>query len=278
MVAFAALASAAKVARWILELLIGRWLDTRFKERLERLRQEHAKEVARLNGDLAQEATRLKSSLDKDVEHVKGAIVRELELLKGRINAQADRRLRLHQYEFDTLPELWTLLDRAYNRVARSVASLDQFPDFSLMNHDALVRYAQARNYSPDQLERFLKKPDRDTAAKINKLIRDNAAGKAQWKLRSFNRRNGIFWPDDIQAEVATIVDEMGKILIYGGDRADLPDPIRTEFYRLLALYTDNDRKRLNQVRALIKDRLNANVLAEESAIVEDALTRAPSA
>jgi len=58
---------------------------------------------------------------------------KELEHLRYRINALMDRMTKVHQREFDVVPEAWSRLIDSYNQVTAFVASLQKYPDLDRM-------------------------------------------------------------------------------------------------------------------------------------------------
>ncbi|MBV8766846.1 MAG: hypothetical protein JOZ66_18215, partial [Hyphomicrobiales bacterium] len=68
----------------------------------------------------------------------KHAQQRELERVKFEVNALMDRTLKLHQKEFDVLPELWGLLVEAHARLIAVTSPLQHFPDLHRMSSDQL--------------------------------------------------------------------------------------------------------------------------------------------
>jgi hypothetical protein len=90
----------AAVSYWLFKLFSEKWLNTKFQERLESYKHEQQK---------------------------------ELEQLRFKINALMDRTTKLHQREFDVLPEAWSRLVDAHDHVF-SV----QYPDVDKMNGQQL--------------------------------------------------------------------------------------------------------------------------------------------
>ncbi|MFA5923884.1 MAG: hypothetical protein WC856_21765 [Methylococcaceae bacterium] len=81
--------------------LAAKWLDARFDGRLEELKHEQQK---------------------------------ELEQLRYKVSALLDRAVKLHQREFDVLPEAWAKLNDAYWYVRSFTSSIQSYPDIDRMN------------------------------------------------------------------------------------------------------------------------------------------------
>jgi hypothetical protein len=82
----------AAVAVWLCKLFGEKWLNTKFEERLASFRHEHQKEIERL---------------------------------RLRINTLMDRTTKLHQREFDVLPEAWGRINDAYDKICGGMFRFD---------------------------------------------------------------------------------------------------------------------------------------------------------
>ncbi|MCW2283983.1 hypothetical protein M2323_001596 [Rhodoblastus acidophilus] len=229
---------------WVGKQFVENWLSTKFKERLQSLQFEQSKETERLKGQINQE-----------VEH-----------LKGRINAQADRRLRLHQYEFETLPRLWQLIDKAFIKTAHAIVSFEKIP--ILDNDEAkLKKYAERCNYSEAETEFLIDAQDKIKAiSQISRFRRNNSANAAVWKLRRYNAKNGIFWQKEIRDAVDELTAEINEIMVYVEmeDKREVgAEPIKRH-YELVRSFTDSSRARLTPLQTMIITRLNANVISPD--------------
>lgn len=116
----------------------------------------------------------LSAKFGERLESYKHAQQRELEQLKLTINTTFDRTVKLHGYEFDVLPELWTKLNTAFGSAIQFVSPLQSYPDLDRMN--------------PKQFEEFLEKCGLDTWQK-DEL---RATIKERWRVYS----KMIFWKD----------------------------------------------------------------------------------
>ena len=91
---------------WLFRTFSEKWLSAKFAERLAAYKHEQQK---------------------------------ELEHLKFAINAQMDRATKLHQKEFDALPEAWGRLMDAHGIIMSVVSRLQSTPDLNAMASDQLV-------------------------------------------------------------------------------------------------------------------------------------------
>jgi hypothetical protein len=82
------------------QFLGKKWLDARFAERLEKFKHDQNQEIERL---------------------------------RYRINALMDRTAKLHQHEFEVLPEVWDKLGIAFTATANFTSRLTSYPDLDRM-------------------------------------------------------------------------------------------------------------------------------------------------
>jgi hypothetical protein len=73
----------------------------------------------------------INSKFSERMEAFKYAQQRELEQLKFQINASMDRAVKLHQREFETLPEAWSTLVTAFNSVKALRQPLNHTPTWA---------------------------------------------------------------------------------------------------------------------------------------------------
>jgi hypothetical protein len=102
----AVVAGTVALAYWLFKLFSEKWLTAKFDERLAAYKHHQQK---------------------------------ELEQLRYTINSLMDRTIKLHQREFEILPEAWAKLADAFASVASIVAGLQRYPDLNRL-------YARARS------------------------------------------------------------------------------------------------------------------------------------
>jgi len=104
--ASAALAAATAYAAF--RYLGQKWLDARFAERLEKFKYAQSQEIERL---------------------------------RYRINALMDRTAKLHQHEFEVLPEVWDKLGIAFETTAHFTSRVFQYPALDAMGEAQLSEF-----------------------------------------------------------------------------------------------------------------------------------------
>jgi hypothetical protein len=75
----------------------------------------------------------LDAKFEERLAAYKHAQQRELEQLKFEINTLMDRTVRLHQREFDVLPETWGRLNDAFSKLVPVALGFQQYPDINRM-------------------------------------------------------------------------------------------------------------------------------------------------
>ena len=162
---------------WLFKLFGEKWLDNKFAERLQAFKHEQQKEI----------------------EH-----------LRFEINKLFDRTTKLHQREFEVLPEAWSLLAESYHTVKGLTAGFQSYPDIDRMSA------AQMEDFlSKCQLENWQKDELRNAGDK-NRYYQDAIFWYRLWDARKTSRgsaifvlKNGIFMPPALK-EKFDQVDELG--------------------------------------------------------------------
>ena len=116
----------AAVAYLAFKFLAAKWLENKFAERLEAYKHQQQK---------------------------------ELEQLKFQINASFDRLTKLHQHEFQVLPDAWGVLVNAFVEAKAFVASLQSYPDLETMKPAHLAEFVEACPLAPWQKEELKATP-----------------------------------------------------------------------------------------------------------------------
>jgi hypothetical protein len=154
-----------------------KWLDAKFEERLAAYR--HAQQ-------------------------------RELEQLKFEINTLMDRMVRLHQREFDVLPEAWGRLNDAFQKLEPVALGFQQYPDVSRMPDnqlDELLDKSPLANWQKTELRSAHDRTRYYADAMAWHILQD--AGGAYNDFRDYFHKNGIFISESIKDKFSEIEDMM---------------------------------------------------------------------
>jgi hypothetical protein len=97
------------------------------------------------------------SKFDKALEAFKHDQSKELEQLKFEINWSLDRTSKLHQHEFEIVPEAWKQLNIAYGAAMDLVKAQEQVPNLNEFGQEALEEFINGlpfKNYKKNELRK----------------------------------------------------------------------------------------------------------------------------
>ena len=172
---------AAAVAYAVFRFLAKRWLDQKFNEQLENLKQEQRKEL----------------------EHV-----------RHEIQSTFSRISKIHEKEFEVLPEAWRRLHDAYGKAFRVSSAFKQFPDVACMNEKQLNDFITGCRLRDYQKEELRKAVDR------NKYYQDaifwidlSEAQTAQATFHNYLVENRIFMTDELRKRFGEVDKALSEAL-----------------------------------------------------------------
>ena len=119
----------ASIAYAIFKRFGERWLDAKFEERLAVYKHEQQK---------------------------------ELEQLKFKISALLDRTTKLHQREFEILPEAWARLNEAYWKALAFVSPMQRYADLSRMSEVQFREFLSGCELDPWERDEIWQQEDRN--------------------------------------------------------------------------------------------------------------------
>jgi hypothetical protein len=166
--------SISVIVSWIFKFLTEKWLNAKFEERLA------------------------------DYKHAKQ---KELEDLKFRINSLMDRRLKLHEREFGTLPDAWAKLVDAYNLTAVAVSGFQMYADVNQMGSEQFDSFITSSGLDEWQIAEVRAADDRNK--KYIEFVDWQRMVKAQGasgEVSTFLTKNGIFIQEPMKTKFQQIV------------------------------------------------------------------------
>lgn len=169
-------------AYWLFKLLADKWLNAKFAERLEDYRHAQKK---------------------------------ELENVRFEMNKLMDRTVKLHQREYDALPEAWSLLVNAHGITKAAISPLQQYADVQRMN-DAQLDVFLSESSLPDWEKAELKAANNKNQYYLNAqswYMSANALEAAQ-DFHVYRLKNGIFMLPDIHEKLELMDDLMFKAIV----------------------------------------------------------------
>ncbi|ACT47088.1 hypothetical protein [Methylotenera mobilis] len=163
----------AAIAFLLYKNLGEKWLDSKFKEQLERQRHEQATELSRL---------------------------------KIEIDSMLSAVIKIQEKEFDTLPKAWSLLDEAYKHLASFSSPMQQYPDLDRMDNDRLEEYLQSSALTDVDKKKIKAAPKKlDVFTNIDFWRRLHECRKAIFAYQDYVEKNGIFLPAAIKKDFVDI-------------------------------------------------------------------------
>lgn len=146
-----------------------KWLDARFEERLAAYR------------------------------HAQG---KELEQLRFQINALLDRAVKLHQREFDVMPEAWARLNDSFWSVSAFVSPTQSYPNLDQMPPAQLAEYVAGCELNDWEKREILGAQDK-TKYYIEHVFwhRLHTAKATAREAHVYISKNGIFLPPEIKGK-----------------------------------------------------------------------------
>ena len=177
-------ATAAAAAFGMFRLFATKWIETRFSERLEAFRHRQ----------------------NQEIEH-----------LRFRINTHFDRMTKLHQHEFDILPQAWSLANDAYYKTLRIAGGFSQHPDLDRMGDGQFAEFVEVcrlNNWEKEELKK-LNPPNRNRYYIAQIYWQDfNDARVAGGVFSEFIMKNTIFIEDILSDELFKLCDLITTAII----------------------------------------------------------------
>jgi hypothetical protein len=166
----------------IFRVLATKWIETRFSERLEQFKHQQ----------------------NQEIEH-----------LRFRINTMMDRTVKLHQREFEVLPDTWSLLTDSFFTIEPVAIGFQQYPDLNNMSPERLDEFLDEGPLTPVQKTELKGQSDKIKYYSDVKGGHDlNKASDAYNEFRAKFVKNGIFIPDPIKSKFAAIDDMLKQAII----------------------------------------------------------------
>ena len=146
-----------------------KWLDRKFAEQLEGFKHQQ----------------------NKDIEEY-----------KYKVNSLFDRSVRLHQNEFETLPEAWRKAVEAFYRAQQATSGLKSYAAVSGMQETKLRTILDRMSFTQDVIDDIIRAPD--IQAEYVKRLDLLELSEADSKIREFRiylKQYGIFIRPEIESK-----------------------------------------------------------------------------
>jgi hypothetical protein len=173
--------TAAAAAYAIFRIFTTKWIDRRFSERLEAFKHQQ----------------------NQEIEH-----------LRFRINTMMDRTVKLHQREFEVLPEMWGLLTHAFYTIEPVAFAVQQYPDLDNMSAERIDEFLDQSPLTVLEKTELKEASDKKKYYAKVKLSYDlNNAVEVYNDYHAKFTKNGIFIMEPIKLQFA-LIDQMLKSAI----------------------------------------------------------------
>src|SRR5579875_1641860 len=117
----------------------GRLVDQRFKAADAALRHRYDEAVENIRHEHTRAIEALKHEQSRDLAH-----------LRGDVDASLNRITKLHQFEFDTLPEVWRLMQISVSDITKAVRlGMYESPNLSDLSSEKLRAFVNSLDW-PD--------------------------------------------------------------------------------------------------------------------------------
>lgn len=134
----------------------------------------------------------------------------ELSKLKQRLETAASGLNRIHQKEFEVLPEAWGLLDQAMGTLGWVVSPVQQYADVSRMDEETWREFIDGfEGFSPPD-KRYLLELAGGRDREFRRLYDAYKGRLAEDAIREFQKyaaRNSIFLPEELRVQFDEIRD-----------------------------------------------------------------------
>jgi hypothetical protein len=157
----------------------------------------------------------LSAKFNERLEAYKHAQQQELERLKLRINTLMDRTTKLHQREFEVLPEAWSKLADAQAVVVSFTSALQSYPDLNSMSTPHLEDFIASCKLSEWQKTEL--RESKDKSKYYIDAIYWHKLSEARNTLSTYHvylKKNGIFIPEPLKTKFSEMDDLLFHTLI----------------------------------------------------------------
>jgi len=157
----------------------------------------------------------LNAKFEERLAAYKHAQQQEIERLRFKINALMDRTTKLHEREFDVLPETWARLNDAYWASRALTGALQQYPDVNQMKTAQMEEFLGKSPLAEWEKEELRKTADK-TRYYMDRIgwHRFSDTQEALREFQIYFLKNGIFIPPDVKRKFQELSDLIRDALI----------------------------------------------------------------
>jgi hypothetical protein len=211
----AIVAASTACAYLIFRTFTTKWIDTRFAERLEAFRHQQSQEIERL---------------------------------RFHINTMMDRNVKLHEREFELLPQTWASLAEAFSVIEPVALEFQQYPDLNNMSMERLEDFIANSRLTDLEKSELIAAPDKNRF--YSRIKAGSDLGQAVDAYNEYHKvltKNGIFIIESLKQKFLQL-DGMLKDAI-------IERQISREFSKAASLH-GNGRALLRSLEQEVQQRL----------------------
>lgn len=210
------------------------------------------------------------------LEFAKHELSKEIEKQKLQIDALLNRVNKLHEKEFEILPEIWKLLNEAHNRIQSVEIRLDSHPDFNNMDIKELENFIEHSELNFNAREKDLMLNSKDKTDLYSKIIKNRAlrfANISYVEFHNYLTKNQIFICSALKLDLIKIDKIMWDLWTASYIHEAYKDLESNGYSFVYNKYKENDepiKKLMHDIEGKIHSRLYPLVQDDASAIPMD--------
>lgn len=149
------------------------------------------------------------------LEAYKHAQIKELEEVKFQINSLFSQVTKLHEKEFDVLPNIWAKVNIAHAALIRCTLRYSEHPDFDKISNEELEGYLKGSEFSESEKNMMRQSSGKNQIfSKIATWRQIVEAQEAFNKFNSYFIENRIFLNRDLKTKFENINQLMWKLWV----------------------------------------------------------------
>jgi hypothetical protein len=192
------------------------------------------------------------------LEEYKSAQNKELEDFKYKINTLFNRVVKIHEKEYEVLPEAWAKLHDAKDYISSLVSPLQHYPDFSRSNEAEIRSILNGYKWEDHQIDELISASDKNKH--FQERIFWHRLVEARLKFSDFHKyivRNRIFLSEELKEQFNKADDLMWDALVTRevGEEAKNHKMIHESYKKL----KENIEYIITAIEKLVQERLRYN-------------------
>lgn len=125
---------------------------------------------------------------------------RAIEELRFKINSMFDRKTKLHQREFEIVPDAWSKLVEAHAQVTGFISFLQSYPDVNRMTPAQLDGFLKGSNLESWQQDELRDSGDKNKYYQKARFFQRSSECRQHCReLHVYIKKNGIFLPKELK-------------------------------------------------------------------------------